>query len=127
MLKILSISGLPTLSVCGFYTNHQESVISQSILISETSLHPSQINTLVGKLEETAQALLAFSQIIQFSVPSTRESTPTEKRVVEYRTYRLTRFIVEEEQEMIRLYKASSWQEIFEQTSCKFRTLATLM
>lgn len=103
--------------------------MSQSILTSESSLHPSipALNTLVGKLEETAQALLAVSQTIQSAIPTTRESTSTEKRAVEYRTYRLPGFIVEEEQEMLRLYKANSWQEMFEQTSCKFRTLATLM
>ena len=103
--------------------------MSQSILTSEACLSPSilDLNTLVGKLEETAQALLAVSQTIQSAASNPREHTPTEKRAVEYRTYRLPGFIVEEEQEMLRLYKANSWQEMFEQTSCKFRTLATLM
>ena len=41
--------------------------MSQSILTSEACLSPSilDLNTLVGNLEETAQALLTVSQTIQ--------------------------------------------------------------
>lgn len=62
--------------------------MSQSILTSEACLSPSilDLNTLVGKLEETAQALLAVSQTIQSAASNPREHTPTEKRAVEYRT-----------------------------------------
>ncbi|KAA0205387.1 hypothetical protein K9U34_00425 [Lawsonia intracellularis] len=90
--------------------------MSQSILTSESSLHPSilDFNTLVGKLEETAQVLLAVSQTIQSAASNPREYTPTEKRAVEYCIYQLPGFIVEEEQEMLCLYKTSSWQEMFE-------------
>ena len=92
---------------------------------------------LAAKLQDTAQALLAFcratpnaesavedSAIVKNSAA---ESTKAKKRPDETRVYRLPGFIVDEERRMLEAYKAEDWQEMLHIMHCQFQAVATLM
>ena len=104
---------------------------SQSINPSSSSpLHFPELANLAEKLQETAQALMAFSKIGQ-PLPDNENEQGGEdepiKKPSEFRTYRLPWFIVDEEKEMLEVTGAQDWQEMFHQIRCQLRTLATLM
>ena len=97
---------------------------------SPSSLPLPDLTNLAEKLQETAQALMAFAQAGQFLPDNESEQGEVEepvKKPSEFRTYRLPWFIVDEEKEMLEVTGARDWQEMFHQTRCQLRTLATLM
>lgn len=104
---------------------------SQSINPLSPSLLPlTDLTNLADKLQETAQALMAFSQAGQSLPDNEGEQGGVEepsKKPSAFRTYRLPWFIVDEEKEMLEVTGARDWQEMFHQTRCQLRTLATLM
>lgn len=105
--------------------------MSQSVVAS-SELPPKfpDLTSLAGKLQEAAQALMAFSQSAQPLPDNEGEQGGMEepaKKPSEFRTYRLPWFIVDEEKEMLEVTGARDWQEMFHQTRCQLRTLATLM
>ena len=92
----------------------------------------SELLPLAEKLQETAQALLAFCQ------PSASlkngnasgiddEGDDTEKPPYQIRSYRLPGFILEEEQKMLKAYKADDWKELFSKVYEQLYTTAMLM
>jgi hypothetical protein len=50
-----------------------------------------------------------------------------EKTPDEYRTYRIPGFMVDEEQKMLGMYKADSWQEVFSMAHGQLHTMVLLM
>lgn len=97
---------------------------------SPSPLHFPDLTNLAEKLQETAQTLMAFSQATQPLPDNESEQVEVEeplKKPSEFRTYRLPWFIVDVEKEMLELTGAQDWQEMFHQTRCQLRTLATLM
>ena len=73
---------------------------------------------LAAKLQETAQALLVFCPSAtgperDDADDTDDESTSSEKAPYQIRSYRLPGFILEEEQKMLKAYKADDWKELF--------------
>ncbi len=73
---------------------------------------------LAAKLQEAAQALLVACQSAASSErvvadDTDDESTTSEKPPYQIRSYQLPGFILEEEQKMLKAYKADDWKELF--------------
>lgn len=101
-------------------SQNSSSSISDPKVISNSTL-------LVEKLQETAQALLAYKQDLTTSSAHAASDLSPEKRPPEFRTYRIPGFMVDEEREMLKWYKADNWQEMFNKTYDQLYTMALLM
>lgn len=87
---------------------------------------------LAAKLQETAQALLVFCPSAtgperDDADDTDDESTSSEKAPYQIRSYRLPGFILEEEQKMLKAYKADDWKELFSKVYEQLYTTAMLM
>ena len=64
-------------------------------------------SAVAGKLQETAEAVLAFCRSV-----SGEAETPKEKPLGEYRQYRLPAHTLREEKELLERYKANSFASV---------------
>lgn len=74
------------------------------------------------KLQEVAHAL----QHAGYAAACKDDLDPDKKPAV-YRTYKVSGFMVEEEQKMLERFKAATWQEMFDKVYDHLYTLALLM
>ena len=87
---------------------------------------------LAAKLQETAQALLvtcqsAASPTSVAAANTDGEGATSEKPPYQVRSYQLPGFILEEEQRMLKAYKADDWKELFGKVYEQLYTTAMLM
>ena len=87
---------------------------------------------LAAKLQETAQALLVACQSATspesvVAADTDGESATSEKPPYQVRSYQLPGFILEEEQKMLKEYKADDWKELFGKVYEQLYTTAMLM
>ena len=95
-----------------------------------TNQTPKNATALAEKLRETAAALLELARYTaeqaELEAPETPPRTPGNPDS-EYRTYRIPRFIIEEERSLLESFNADDWQEVLHLARCRFQVITNLL